>query len=214
MIKRLLLIVLSSTVLFSTYALPILYTFEGNFYEVNSSIIDLNKEFDIIVDFDESGLFYNSPANDYTTAFSSYNYGSATFAEGTESFFSDVTVAFNGTVYETENALIDIWTFYGTEYFTNSVTFSYEDVSGLNAKFFSLENYEIDEGPFGIGDDFVLNEYTKENGSITNQASGNFILTGATPYNTQSVPEPYTIPMLASSMIFLSGIGFRRKKYR
>lgn len=220
MFKRFLTILLLSSVLFYTQALPIQYTFEGTITYMNGSSSDIDWAYDLIIDFDEPGIISNSIVNDEALSpYISWDYGSVEFAEGSESYFSNIDVDLEGVISTTKYAYRYISEYWGYTEYRNNKIFIYTHDYYKNSRSFKLENTvepnQYSNTSFALGDIFTLKEEIIKNDEKTNLATGLFQITSITDYipgPQQSVPEPTFITMMASSILMLSMVRLKRKK--
>lgn len=216
MLKRTLLVVGMMAALFSVQADLMVYSFEGVYTKevvntVDERNVNISFNYDILIDFDESGLISGEPQDDDYTFGSmhyDYNYGSVDFSPE-DLYYTNTAVEYT-TAYALER----------TEILSpdiildrlNVIEFLGEDNihTGFCNRLIFLNNTS-----FGVGSLFsVTEEHEDYDNDLSYTLSGSAHLMSIMDYEPpQSVPEPGSMTLIASSLIALTTIRFQRKKH-
>ena len=203
MIRRSLLVLSLLAALFSAQADPMYYTFEG---VSNDAFFGITYLF--VIDFDAPALLDGLNYYDNSGALYTRDYGSVVMDATSESLYFPVVDA---TEYQTAMALRFYDGFDNT--YENTIDLKREISSPHSFNYLTLTNTL--NSNFEIGDFFTATDYSSiisGSDETIQESTGLMQLTSKSPNGSTSVSEPGTLVMLSGSLIFLSGLGMRRRK--
>jgi len=219
MFKKLMFTVCLLTIFSTIQATPILYTFEGSmrtlsFYDGNTpantvSIEEFDVVYELLIDMDAQGLKGRTLQSDILNAPNDYNYGSAEISENTVTYFNidDISYGYHAFAVEVDvNIVSDID-------YANEITFlNTNTLQVLPYSLLQIRNEDI--SGFRVGDEYKVLERSYVALDNRKEVWGSVTLVSMVDPSKQSVPEPGSLTMMASSLVVLSGLGFRKKYYR